>query len=326
MLLLTGWFDIDVGSVIELYEKLRSRPDKSCPAYLVVGPWKHMDPKYDLSRHRGPIDFGEAAQWSYPDVLVQWSDFVLKGKSGPLFPGPPIRCTSQWGMGPTSGRRLTAGLRSSPLPRASFLPPAPHPQSLMAPSRNHRPRRPQPGATYTTLVTPFPRPWTRTHTTAPSTSATWMREPDVLSFATAPIDRPVELRGSVNLELVVTSTAVDTDFCAWLAEEREDGASTLIASGFVRARYRNGIDEEQFLEPGKPETIRIQCRPTVYRLAEGSRLVVKISSSDFPDYDRNHNLGTDPYSDGRLVSAVQSLISGPQKPCSVHLPASSPIR
>jgi len=325
VLLLTGWFDIDVGSVIDLHERLRKRRDESCPAYLIVGPWKHMDPKYDLSRHRGSIDFGEDAQWSYPDVLVQWSDFVLKGKPGPLFPGPPIRYfamgdgSNQWQeadrwsevVAPSQRLFLTSTAASGE--NCGALTEAPSTETATW-RYVYDPRDPVPSAVDEDAYY------------GPFDIGYMDMRPDVLSFATAPIDQPLEIRGSVNVELVVTTSAVDTDFCAWVAEERPDGASILIASGFVRARYRNGIDQERFLEPGEPETIRIRCRPTVYRLAAGSRLVVKISSSDFPDYDRSHNLGTDPYSDARLVSAVQTLTSGPEEPCSVYIPASGPIR
>ena len=321
VLLLTGWFDIDVGSVIELHEKLRNRRNQSSPVYLIIGPWKHMDPKYDLSRHRGSIDFGQAAQWSYPDVLVQWSDFVLKGKPGPLFPGPPVRYfamgegANQWKeadrwsevVGSQQRLCLTSGHDGGALSESP-------PTETVTWSYVYDPRDPVPSALDDDAYY------------GPFDIGYMDMRPDVLSFSTAPLDQPVELRGSVTLDLVVTSSAVDTDFCAWVAEERRDGSSILIASGFVRARYRNGIDQEHFLEPGEPEPVRIRCRPTVYRLAGGSRLVVKISSSDFPDYDRNHNLGTDPYSDARLLSAVQSLTSGSEEPCSVYLPVSRPIR
>lgn len=320
VLLLTGWFDIDVGSVIELHEVLRSRRNESCPAYLIVGPWKHMDPKYDLSRYRGSIDFGEAAQWSYSEVLVQWSDFVLKGRPGPLFPGAPIRYFAM-GDGSNQWQEASSWSEVAGAPKRLFfasgedggaLSKSP-PTETVTWRYIYDPRDPVPSAVDDDAYY------------GPFDIGYMDLRPDVLSFATAPFGQPVEVSGSVCVNLVVTSSAVDTDFCAWVAEERPDGASILIASGFVRARYRNGIDQEHFLEPGKPETIRIRCRPTVYRMAEGSRLTVKVSSSDFPDYDRSHNLGTDPYSDARLVSATQSLISRPEKPCSVDLPLSGPI-
>lgn len=325
VLLLTGWFDIDVGSVIDLYERLRDRRDESSPAYLIIGPWKHMDPKYDLSRRRGLIDFGEAAQWSYPDVLVQWSDFVLKGESGPLFPGSPIRYfamgegsnewreANRWADVIGSSQRLFFTSTAVSGHNGAALSESPSGETETW-SYVYDPRDPVPSAVDEDAYY------------GPFDIGYMDMRPDVLSFATGPLDQPVELRGWVIVDVVVTSSAVDTDFCVWVAEERQDGASILITSGFVRARYRNGIDQEQFLYPGKPETIRIRCRPTVYRLAEGSCLVVKISSSDFPDYDRNHNLGTDPYSDARLVPATQSLMSKPDNPCSVSLPVSRPVR
>lgn len=325
VLLLTGWFDIDVGGMIDLYENLRNRRDDSCPTYLIVGPWKHMDPKYDLSRYRGEIDFGETAQWSYPEVLVQWSDFVLKGKSGPLFPGASIRYfamgegsnqwrgAERWRDVVASPQRLFLTVGAESVENEGVLSESPSTETAVW-RYVYDPRDPVPSAVdEDAYYGPF------------DVGYMDMR-PDVLSFATAPLDQPVELRGSVHLDLLVTTSAVDTDFCAWVAEERPDGASILIASGFVRGRYRNGIDRERFLQPGEPERVRIRCRPTVYRLEAGSRLVVKISSSDFPDYDRNHNLGTDPYSDARLVSATQSLLSGPDDPCRVSLPLSRPIR
>jgi len=46
-----------------------------------------------------------------------------------------------------------------------------------------------------------------------------------------------------------------------------------------------------------------------------------VTSSDFPNYDRNHNTGGDDFSDPTLITAQQTVHLGGRYPPCVTLPA-----
>ena len=56
------------------------------------------------------------------------------------------------------------------------------------------------------------------------------------------------------------------------------------------------------------------------RFEPGSRIRLDISSSDFPNFDRNHNTGADYWSDPELRPARQTVFSDRQRPAYLTLP------
>jgi putative CocE/NonD family hydrolase len=75
----------------------------------------------------------------------------------------------------------------------------------------------------------------------------------------------------------------------------------------VRARHRNSLDCEEFLAPGEVTDFRIQLGPTACRFLKGHRIRLEITSSDFPNFDRNHNTGRNDLEHTELVTARQSV-------------------
>lgn len=59
---------------------------------------------------------------------------------------------------------------------------------------------------------------------------------DVLVFSTLPLKKPVNVTGKVKVILYVSSSAVDTDFTAFLSDVYPDSKSMLIAEGIVRCK------------------------------------------------------------------------------------------
>jgi predicted acyl esterase len=63
--------------------------------------------------------------------------------------------------------------------------------------------------------------------------------PDVLVFSTPPLAKDVEATGWVKATIYASSSAVDTDFTALLADVEPSGYARFLTDGIVRARYRN---------------------------------------------------------------------------------------
>ena len=77
--------------------------------------------------------------------------------------------------------------------------------------------------------------------------------------------------------------------------------------GIVRARFRNGLEFPEILTPGEQYEFRIQLSPTCNRFLPGHRIRLDGTSSDFPNFDRNHNTGGEDWAESELRPARQSI-------------------
>lgn len=61
-----------------------------------------------------------------------------------------------------------------------------------------------------------------------------------------------------------------------------DGHSTLLSTGWLNARHRNGTDRPEAIEPGETMQLTIPMWATSYRLPAGHRLRLTVAAADFP--------------------------------------------
>ena len=140
---------------------------------------------------------------------------------------------------------------------------------------------------------------------------------DILYYQTAPLEEAVELVGYPEVVLYATSSAPDTDFFARLVDEDPQGAALEICYGMVRARHRNALDIEELIEPGAVVEYRVQLGATACRFAQGHRIRLEVTSSDFPNHDRNHNVGRNDLEEVEMARAEQRVLHG--KGCASRL-------
>jgi putative CocE/NonD family hydrolase len=121
--------------------------------------------------------------------------------------------------------------------------------------------------------------------------------PDVLVFQTPPLKQDVEVTGPIVVNLWISSSAVDTDFTAKLLDvyppnqDYPEGYHMILVDSILRARYRDGFEQEKLMQPGEVYHIRIVMPPTSNLFKAGHRIRVDLSSSNFPRFDINPNTG-----------------------------------
>ena len=144
---------------------------------------------------------------------------------------------------------------------------------------------------------------------------------DVLVYVSEPLAQDLLLVGDVTCVLWAATDAVETDFTAKLVEVRPDGLAVGLSSrhpadavhGRLRpggpARARRPLRADDRAEPGR-------------RAAQaGSRIRLDVSSSDFPNFDRNHNTGRDYWADEELRPAQQTIFNDAEHPSRLVLSA-----
>jgi putative CocE/NonD family hydrolase len=126
--------------------------------------------------------------------------------------------------------------------------------------------------------------------------------------------------GNPEVELYAASSAPDTDFFARLIDVAPDGLARDVALGMIRARYRTSLEKPELLKPGQVYRFSIRMGPTSNLFLPGHRLRLDVTSSDFPNYDRNHNTAADQNADATLAVAEQSVWHGGPHSSKVILP------
>jgi hypothetical protein len=124
----------------------------------------------------------------------------------------------------------------------------------------------------------------------------------------------------VSAELYASSSAVDTDFTAKLVDVDEKGIARNLTEGIVRARYRNGQVKSELLSPGRVYKFSIDLWATSDVFLAGHKLRLEISSSNFPRFDRNLNVGGSPGQGNQSVSATNTVLHDAGHPSAVILP------
>jgi putative CocE/NonD family hydrolase len=143
---------------------------------------------------------------------------------------------------------------------------------------------------------------------------------DILVYQSKLLPERIEVTGNPRVELFASSSAPDTDFFVRLIDVSPDGMARDVSLGMVRARYRDGLDRPALIEPGKIIRYTIEMDPTSNAFLPGHRIRLDITSSDFPNYDRNHNTAADQNADAELKIAQQTIYHGAEQATRIVLP------
>jgi len=315
----TGWYDQQLGT-IKQFTGMRKNGMTAFAREnqrLIVGPWGHTTTSLD--RALGELDFGPEAQWNYYEVADAWFGKWLKGTQTAADDWAPAqifvmgrnawRNEDQWppkGMTPTPWYFHSGGHADSVSGDGTLSPEPPGDEK--PDSFDYDPRDP--------VMTIY----TKEGQQVPMDQRRLDDRRDILRYTSAPLISPLEVVGPVEVTLFAASSAPDTDFIAKLIDVHPDGFAQELCYGLIRARYRNGTDRNDLIEPGKVYEYKIVLNPTGNCFLPGHRIRVDIQSSDFPNFDRNHNTGGDDYFDARLATARQTVFHDGARASHVRLP------
>jgi putative CocE/NonD family hydrolase len=155
---------------------------------------------------------------------------------------------------------------------------------------------------------------------------------DVLSYETAPLDKPLAIAGVPVVHLVAATSGTDSDWVVKLidvypdqvAEQPEMGGYQLaVAMDIFRGRYRTGWDKPGALTPDKPLAYRFDLPAANHVFLPGHRIMVQVQSSWFPLYDRNPQTFVPSIFEAKpadYVKATQRIYHAPGEASYIDLP------
>ena len=318
-----GWYDLFTSQNLKNFTEMTKpsiAPDIHARQKLMVGPWGHGIPGNGTL---GVLDFGKESVIDLQEIMLRWFDCHVKGIDNSIMEEPPVkifvmgdnvwRYENEWPLERTKytqfyfhskgrantkdgdGTLSTARQKDEPVDSYIYNPDDPVPS--------------MPDSSTFNAFIYFPI----------DHSVLEGRE-DILVYSTPLLTKDIEVTGPVEVILYAASTASNTDFTGKLLDVYPDGRAVYICDGIIRASFRNGSTNTSNIEPGKVYEYHIDLWATSNVFKKGHRIRVEISSSNFPRFDRNLNIGRTIATETERMKAEQTIYHNQRYPTCVVLP------
>ncbi|QQE79186.1 CocE/NonD family hydrolase [Alicyclobacillus sp. SO9] len=318
---ISGWYDDEqIGTPLNFAGMTTKAPSEFARGAqrLIMGPWGH---NVNASTRVGDLDFGQASVIDLRGRQLRFFDHWLQGKDNGLESEKPVEIFI---MGKNQWRQESEW----PLQRTAYTPIYLH-SNGKANSRfgdgtltNEKPQN-ETADRYTydpENAVPFLTEPTSSQIGGPDDYSAVHRRDDVLVYTSAPLDEELEVTGPVKAQLYASTSAPDTDFMVQLHDLWPNGYAQRLCDGMVRVRFRKGMANPEFVEPEKIECYEIDCWNTAHVFLPGHRIVVHVTSSAFPKYDRNPNTDKELGRTMQMEKAAQRIYHDAEHPSAVILP------
>lgn len=312
LLLMAGWYDPFLPTMLEDYAAIQAeaRPEVAEASRLVIAPWTHAD---SLTFQGRPLT--ENFRYASLKPSIPWFDRHLRG-----LPVNPLSPAKIFVMGINRWRSENEW----PLARTQYTPfylhSAGHANSVRGDGILSRepPGESEPPDRYAyDPLDPVP---------TAGGAMLGMRagiklqnaieeRPDVLVYSTTPLSQNLEVTGPVKLVLYITTDAPNTDFTGKLVDVHRDGSAYNISTGIIRRSF--SIQEREL---GRPVEVEISLWPTSMVFLKDHRIRLEVSSSNYPHFDRNPNMGTYIPTERRTRNANQVVFHSEAYPSRMILP------
>ncbi len=291
-LMIGGWYDHTIENMLEFFNLLRTQSPVNVQNQhrLVMGPWVHggSGPAQVGTANQGQLNYPNAAGWN-DSTALDFFDYHLRGINNnwnnTAFVQYYQMGDDQWqnsSTWPPTGltnvdfyfQNDTSIWQSPPANASGGI------------SYLYDPQNPSPTTGGATLRNDLDQgPYDQ--------AAAVESRSDVLAFTTPVLANDVVLKGKAEVHLSCASDKTDTDFMVRLTDVYPDGRSMLVQTGARRMRFRNGYTpaDTSLITPNQNYTLVIDMPATAITFKAGHRIRVDVSSSNYPQFNRNANTG-----------------------------------
>jgi len=317
-----GWFDIFLGGTINGYVGMKNKgatPEARAGARMIIGPWGHGP-----TQSFGGIDFTPAANVNQFETELRFFDYHLKGIKNGLEAEAPVklfymgvnkwRSEKDWPIPGTQYKELyltSKGAANSVRGdgELSFKKPA----ASGVDTYRYDPQNPVPTTGGNNCC--------GTPTLAgPRDQRQLERREDIVVYTSEFLQNALTIAGPVNVKLFASTDGPDTDWMIKLVDVYPDDTAMPVSEGILRAKFREGLDKIRLLTPNQVVEYTIELTATANVFKPGHRIRVDITSSNFPQFDRNPNTGEALGNSATIRVAQQSIHHGGSRLSHILLP------
>ncbi|MGI9517841.1 MAG: CocE/NonD family hydrolase [Pirellulaceae bacterium] len=324
-----SWFDVASSPNIALFNHVHENaddPEVRDNQYLIIAPVLHC--RFTRSTEKtmvGDLDVGDA-RLNYDEQINGWFDYWLKADVSKKPEMPRVQyytmgankwqSADQW---PPAGVEmtpfyLTSGGKANTLFGDGGLANDAAPDSDQPDTYKYDPMLPVPSVGGNVCCTGG-----AIEAGSYDQQDLEQRE-DILVYSTEPLTEGVEVSGFIEATLFVSSDVRDSDFTIKLIDVYPDGRAFNLDETILRARYREGFDQEVFMETGEVYKLEMSPMSTSNYFAEGHRIRIEVSSSNFPRFTRNLNTGGNNFDESEGVVATNTIHHSQEYPSQIRLP------
>jgi putative CocE/NonD family hydrolase len=319
---LGGWFDIFIMGTINGYVGMKNHgatPEARAGARMIIGPWGHGP-----TQSFGGIDFTPSAFIDMFEIQLRFYDYYLKGIKNGLDLEKPVqlfymgenkwRSESDWPIPGTQYRELYLNSNGSANSvrgdgTLSFT----RPEKKGFDTYRYDPLNPIPTTGGNNCCGTPTSP-------GPVDQRPLERHEDILVYTSGFLEEPLTIAGPVIMKLYAATDGPDTDWMIKLTDVYPNGYSMPVSEGILRARFRNGLDKMKLLTANQIYEYQIELTGTANVFQPGHRIRIDITSSNFPQFDRNPNTGDALGSSTKTRVAQQTIYHGGPEMSHIILP------
>ena len=310
MTIVAGHFDHHMEGTILGYEMLPE--ETKAKSRLIVGPWNHS---YQITPDIGPTS--HAKDFNLDADTFNWiHSLLVKGEE-------PVHEVKVYAIGADQwltlkdwpsegGDRLSLYLDASTDSSVKNLAMKAGKNSSVG--YDYDPEDPVLSVGGETLFSSFERRGSR-----PQPEPLYRK--DVITFMSGTFSTDYVISGQIKATVYFSSDAEDTAVSFRISEVFPDGRAYNIRSGIATLAFREDrLGPRGTYAPGTVVPVEISTNPVIWRIREGSRIRVDISSSDFPQYSVHSNYPGVWSEISETKVAHQKIFTGRKYPSRVDLP------
>jgi uncharacterized protein len=299
MLVHSIWDQEDIYGAPAVYRALKLKDTGNDMVFMVLGPWHHGQEIGDGSA-LGSIKFNSnTALYFRQEILAPFLAQYLKD-GAPKANIPVVSAfetgTNRWLRLPTWPAGCATGCAITPTPlyladnnRVNFTAPSEHGKAFDEYISD--PAKPVPY-----LARPVRYNDPRWSAWLVSDQREASGRPDVLTFVSETLTKPVKISGEPMVNLIASTSGTDADWVVKLVDLYPDevaeqpelgGFQLMISADIFRGRYRESFETPKAIPSNKPLPYRWALPNANHVFLPGHRIVVQVQSTWFPLYDRN---------------------------------------
>ena len=324
-----SWYDVSTGPNLALFNHVRENaedPEIRENQYLIIAPTLHCG--YTRASEEtvvGERNVGDAT-YAYSEVIYDWFDYWLKGENNNIIEKQPR--VTYYTMGSNEWQTADEWPPKNAVNTTYYLDSEGKANSRNGDGKliNNKPASDNPDLFIYDPMNPIPSYGGNVCCTgnviqggAFDQQEMELRD-DILVYTSEPLEEGIEVSGFIESQLYLSSDVKDTDLTIKLIDVYPDGRAYNLDETIQRVRYREGYEQEVFMEEGTVYEVNMTPMSTSNYFAEGHQIRIEVSSSNFPRFDRNLNTGGNNYDETEGVTATNSIHHSTEYPSSITLP------
>lgn len=289
---ITGYYDDDQNGALYYYNNHLSYGNAKAKDqhYLLIGPYEHGAAQWQPGPIQMNTDLEKQAQIPIYKYVIQWFDWVLKGKNKPAFIKDKVTYfetgNNQW-KGTGSFKDLTTDSLELYLTPQNI--PNKRRKDLMSLSLQQTASSPVHYKHDIALAIDSAFLFS---TSLPDDDSLYMSSPYNIVFESKPVGKDIVLSDRITARIYMKLNVPDADFDIAIYEITPDGKSINIAYDAKRIRYRNGGDKPQLAKPGEVVLLNFdEAYIYIKKISKGSKLRFEFQSTNKHWQEKNYGFG-----------------------------------